>query len=292
MKYLKRYNESNSGDIDTICKKYGIKNYTINPDDSIDVDGDVDLRGSRFWDHFRSSNILTRYRSTELQTNNWTLDRLPFYFGKVSGTFDCRYNNLTSLEGCPKEVGGDFYISDNLLTSLVGCPNEVRRFLGGDNLFSDLTGCPQVVNGDFNVSNNKNLVSLKGGPKEVKCYYSFSGSGLLDPSGFENRLMSQIDDFSKQRSITFKDTPFCNVLNIFLSKNFGLNCECRDLNNCNHPKDNEYIYQMIRTIIDMGIINGNEIYLDKLYMLYYDLLDEGVINVIEGEFDLPGYVLV
>jgi hypothetical protein len=42
----------------------------------------------------------------------------------------------------------------------------------------------------------------------------------------------------------------------------------------------------------MGIINGNEINLDKLYMLYYDLLDEGAINVIEGEFDLPGYVLV
>jgi hypothetical protein len=283
MKYLRSYNESNSGDIETICKKYGIKNYTINPDDSIDVDGDVDLRGSEFWTFFRSSSLG--------KSNNWTLDRLPLKFGKVSGSFDCRYNNLTTLEGCPKEVGGDFYISDNLLTSLQGCPMEVRRFLGGDNLFSDLTGCPQVVNGDFNISNNKNLVSLKGGPKEVKCYYSFSGSGLLDPSGFENRLMSQLDDFSKQRSITFKNTPFCNVLNIFLSKNFGLSCNCSNLNNCNHDKDDMYIYQMIMTIIDMGIINGNEINLDKLYMLYYDLLDEGAINVIEGEFDLPGYVL-
>ena len=27
--------------IDEICKKYGIENYTINDDGSIDVDGDV-----------------------------------------------------------------------------------------------------------------------------------------------------------------------------------------------------------------------------------------------------------
>jgi len=26
-----------------ICEEYGIKNYTINPDGSIDVDGDVNL---------------------------------------------------------------------------------------------------------------------------------------------------------------------------------------------------------------------------------------------------------
>jgi hypothetical protein len=34
-------------EIDSICKKYGIKNYTINPDGIVDVDGDVDLYGRR-----------------------------------------------------------------------------------------------------------------------------------------------------------------------------------------------------------------------------------------------------
>ena len=29
-------------------------------------------------------------------------------FGKVTGYFYCHYNNLTSLEGCPEEVGGSF----------------------------------------------------------------------------------------------------------------------------------------------------------------------------------------
>ena len=31
----------------------------------------------------------------------------------VNGDFKCFRNDLTSLEGCPKEVGGDFICSDN-----------------------------------------------------------------------------------------------------------------------------------------------------------------------------------
>jgi hypothetical protein len=44
MKHLRKYKifESNS-QIDTICEKYKIINYTINSDNSVDVDGYVDL---------------------------------------------------------------------------------------------------------------------------------------------------------------------------------------------------------------------------------------------------------
>jgi len=38
----KKFFESKQ-EIDSICRKYGIRNYTINPDESIDVDRDVDL---------------------------------------------------------------------------------------------------------------------------------------------------------------------------------------------------------------------------------------------------------
>jgi hypothetical protein len=46
------------------------------------------------------------------------------------GHFSCSDNSsLTSLEGCPKEVGGYFWCySNSSLTSLKGCPKEV----GGD----------------------------------------------------------------------------------------------------------------------------------------------------------------
>ena len=41
------------------------------------------------------------------------------------GDFDCSGNQLTTLEGAPKEVGGDFYCSGNQLTTLEGAPKEV-----------------------------------------------------------------------------------------------------------------------------------------------------------------------
>jgi hypothetical protein len=55
--------------------------------------------------------------------------------------FDCGSNQLTSLEGAPKEVGGYFDCDHNQLTSLEGAPKEVGR--------------------DFDCSHNQ-LTTLKG----------------------------------------------------------------------------------------------------------------------------------
>ena len=41
------------------------------------------------------------------------------------GDFCCSNNQLTSLDGAPKEVGGIFDCSGNKLTSLDGAPKEV-----------------------------------------------------------------------------------------------------------------------------------------------------------------------
>jgi len=102
MKHLKLFESFE--DIDSICKRYGIKNYTINSDGTIDVDGDVYL-------------------------NNKGLIKLPLKFGKVTGNFYCSYNKLTSLEGSPSYVGVGFYCYNNQLTSLEGCPKEVGDWL-------------------------------------------------------------------------------------------------------------------------------------------------------------------
>ena len=53
--------------------------------------------------------------------------KLAVKFGKVSGDFECsECENLTSLEGSPREVGGNFDCSGcKNLTSLEGCPREV-----------------------------------------------------------------------------------------------------------------------------------------------------------------------
>jgi hypothetical protein len=99
------------------CIKYHIKNYTINPDGSIDVNGSVNLN-DRLGD----------------------MKKLPVKFGKVSGYFWCNGNNLTTLEGCPNYVGGYFYCLSNNLTSLERCPKYIGRDFGGDNLTHHILG--------------------------------------------------------------------------------------------------------------------------------------------------------
>ena len=110
--------------ISLICEKYGIENYTVNPDGSIDVVGDVNL----------SFNDLTE---------------LPLVFNKVTGSFDCVDNRLTSLKGSPRWIGGYFSCENNDLTSLEFSPDYV-----GDNFWCDhnnLTDnyCDSEIGGGF-----------------------------------------------------------------------------------------------------------------------------------------------
>lgn len=97
--------------IDSICDRYGVKNYTINSDGTIDVDGDVDLT-------FES------------------LHSLPLRFNKVSRNFTCSYNLLTTLAGSPKLVNGNFSCVDNKLTTLEHIPAVINgKFNAMDNIF-------------------------------------------------------------------------------------------------------------------------------------------------------------
>ena len=110
--------------ISLICKKYGIENYTINPDGSIDVNGSVDLSG-------------------------FGLTQLPLRFNRVTGYFNCNYNKLTTLEGCPKWISGWFGCRGNNLTSLEFSPDYV-----GGNFYcngNDLTNnyCDTEIDGGF-----------------------------------------------------------------------------------------------------------------------------------------------
>ena len=79
---------------------------------------------------------------------NKKLNKLPVNFGIVSGTFNCSFNQLTALEGSPREVGRLFMCNDNPLNSLVGGPEKVKI--------------------DYCCSNCTNLTSLEGAPEEVE----------------------------------------------------------------------------------------------------------------------------
>ena len=85
--------------------------------------------------------ILDNDKKTRLEDGSWSIDGdlniqncglnnlknlKSLNISKVTGSFYCYHNQLTSLEGAPKEVGRDFCCGDNKLTSLEGCPKEVR----------------------------------------------------------------------------------------------------------------------------------------------------------------------
>ena len=110
--------------IHDICKKYNITNYTINPDGSIDVVGNVNFF-------------------------NKGLTELPLTFNRVSGDFDCGNNRLTSLKGCPRWIEGDFWCSNNRLTSLEFSPDYVGGYL--DCRYNPLTDnyCDTEIGGRF-----------------------------------------------------------------------------------------------------------------------------------------------
>ena len=88
-------------------------------------------------------------------------------FGVIKRDFECRSNQLTTLEGAPREVRGGFNCSDNQLTSLKGAPREVGKdFSCEDNQLTSLKGAPREVRGHFSCENNQ-LTTLERAPREV-----------------------------------------------------------------------------------------------------------------------------
>jgi len=120
MKYIKLFeNYQSESEVAEICKKFDIKNWSL-VDGLVNVDGGVDL-------------------------SMMGLTELPLKFGRVTGSFDCAYNKLTSLEGCPRSVGGNFDCEENKLTSLVGCPRSVGgTFYCRDNKIREFTGIKYI----------------------------------------------------------------------------------------------------------------------------------------------------
>ena len=144
MKHIKPYKifESTSPNFPTtrdeviqVCNIYEIKNYTINDDLSIDVDGDIGIT-------FQN------------------LEYLPIKFNYVSGVFVCFFNELVSLKGSPKTVGGYFDCSYNNLKTLEESPKTVGGNFGCSyNKLTDLEHLPEVSGGIDTQSNPVNLLT-------------------------------------------------------------------------------------------------------------------------------------
>lgn len=139
--------------------------------------------------------------------------KLPVRFGKVDNWFILNeMPNLTTLEGCPVEVGEGFACRETKITSLEGCPtitndksfnvysNKLTSLKGSPKVVSqmhcdfndltDLKGSPEIVMGSdrgnsiFNCSNN-DITSLEFGPKKVDHNYLFKNCPIYNLDGFD-----------------------------------------------------------------------------------------------------------
>jgi len=200
MKWIKLYESFE--DINSICKKFFIINYTINKDGSIDVEGDVVIF-------------------------NGLLTKLPLKFGKVSGDFNCSHNKLTTLEGSPHSVGGNFYCGANKLTTLKCCPQSVGgdfncgynklttlegspKSVGGDfycndNQLTTLDGCSQSLGGDFNCYNNY-LKNLYGFPEFFDSYFYFDRNLFSEILYlFNTKILGKVIDLINEYGVIQQD---------------------------------------------------------------------------------------
>ena len=118
-------------DIEKICRRYGIRNYTINEDGSIDVNGNVNFYSRELWE-------------------------LPLNFNIVDGNFTCAINHLTTLKGSPKKVTGYFNCNNNEnLGSLEHAPVEIGTGFGAAHCgLTSLEHFPQSVGDKIILYNN------------------------------------------------------------------------------------------------------------------------------------------
>ena len=96
-------------EIHKFCDKYKIKNYTINKDMTVDVDGDVNLS----------------YYNTPIDYDNLVF-YTPINFNEVIGDFICYNSKFISFKGCPKKVEGNFVFSQNHVRSFKYFPMEIK----------------------------------------------------------------------------------------------------------------------------------------------------------------------
>ena len=156
--------------------------YTLNDDDTIDVQGNVDL----------SDKCLTV---------------IPFKFSKISGYFDCSYNQLTSFNGLESltVIGGSFWCNNNKLTSFNGL--DSLTVIGGGiycscNQLNSFNGFPLSYHGKLYLGNEMEL------PKEL-------------PKELNVLATIYFNDY-RSKVFYFKNIPFFNIMEENENQRFGL----------------------------------------------------------------------
>lgn len=193
MRYVKLFEQY---ELESELNDYGIKNYSINSDGSIDVNDDV---------------ILSK--------PNRELDKIPFRFNIVNGNFRCFGLGLKTLENCPKEITGSFNCSSNGLESLLGGPSKVgKNYNASSNRLTNLDGIPDEISGDLTLSYNQ-LTNLDSLPAEISGDLMLSNNHYLKSPDIKSNIGGCLYLNECARLITLDYiSPYYNEIDLFESQ--------------------------------------------------------------------------
>lgn len=120
-------------EIEDWLNKYEIKNYIINDDLTVDVDGSINLSSVKFIPLKSSSGQIQKIEM--IYDKRFLLDEIQVQFNICTKDFVCKTNALKSLKGCPRIVKGNFDCSKNkILISLEHLGFVGQTLICDDNL--------------------------------------------------------------------------------------------------------------------------------------------------------------
>ncbi len=210
----------------------------------VNVASDVDLSDSMYIRKSGSNPIRFgavdgnfTIKSNKLQE----LDNMPVSVGKE---FDCSYNQLMTLKGCPKEVGDmdcstnklvsleglpkikeDLYCNDNKLISLKGAPKELRRLDASDNNISSLEGIPNKAS-EIILTSNK-ISSLIGIGKMInRCVHIDFSENMIKEGGIGLLLIEGLESIGHKNCGSF--TLAGSIINKYLEDGTSGLLECQE----------------------------------------------------------------
>ena len=172
--------------------------FTINDDYTIDIDNFWYKGKGNFPDYIQFNKCRQDFIVTNCQMT--TLRGCP---KEVGESFKCEFNSLKTMKYCPEKIGKDLRCDWSLLKSLKGCPEHVFAFSCDDNGLTSLEGCPKQVDNYFSCKNN-NLKNLKGCPEYIGGFFNCNGNPI-DTLKYSPELVNG-DFYCNDTNIkTFKD---------------------------------------------------------------------------------------
>lgn len=156
-----------------------VRNYTINKDYSVNVDGNVNLE-------------------------KLDLEEIPVEFNEVTGLFSCADNKLITLKNCPKKVGKTFYCYNNKLTSLQGCPIEIGEHMDcSSNLLESLEFAPKFVKNNFICGYNP-IKNLDNFHTVIGWNFSHAVKNIAPIACLEEFYVDNVNNNRKDLKISYK----------------------------------------------------------------------------------------